>query len=341
MIQSGPLFPTLLKALGDPTRLRVLGLLELEELSVGDLARCLGMAQSRVSNHLRVLREAGLLIERHEGTSTYLRSALQGERGADAYAVRVWSGLREGLATLPEAQADRVRLADLCARRRAESSLFFDRLAGAWDEIGAHFSSGQARERAAACLLPPGLVLADLGCGTGYFGRSLLGLAGHLILVDQSQGMLDRAAERLSSARGGTRLDLRRGELDRLPILDDELDGAVAGLVLHHLESPGEALAEMRRTVRPGGCAVVVELAPHRETWCREALGDRHLGLEPRDVTAAFRRAGFEKIRLEELEDRYRPRPPGGGEPADLALYTVRGRVPYLRPSVPRSHPST
>ena len=329
MIQSLPQLPALLKARGDPTRLRALGLLELEELSVGDLARSLGMAQSRVSNHLRVLREAGLLIERHVGTSTHLRCALAPDDSA--YPSLVWRGLREGLSTLPEHQADRARLADLLAERSASSREFFDRVAGDWDELGAHFARGQARERAAACLLPGGLVLGDLGCGTGYFGRSLLGLASRLICVDHSPGMLEEAERRLDTAAAGTTLDLRRGELDALPIQTDELDGAVAGMVLHHLDAPDAALHEMLRVVRPGGAAVVVELAPHRETWCRDTLGDRHLGLDPGDVVAAFRRAGFEHVQLQELEDRYQPAPPDGGEPADLALFTVRGRVPSGR----------
>jgi DNA-binding transcriptional ArsR family regulator len=330
MIHLAPQLPTLLKALGDPTRLRALALLELEELSVGDLARALGMAQSRVSNHLRVLRDAGLLIERHVGTSIHLRPALGPDSEGSpvhVWPVQVWEGLRQGLETLPEHQADRARLADLVAARRAESQEFFDRVAGDWDEIGAHFDTGQARQRAAAGLLPRGLVLGDLGCGTGYFGRSLLGLATRLVGVDRSPGMLEEARGRLATAPAGTELDLRQGELDALPIADDELDGAVAGMVLHHLEHPGDALREIHRVVRPGGTAVVVELSPHREEWMRADLGDRHLGLAPGDVLAAFRRAGFEDVQLEQLDDRYRPAPRAGGEAADLALFTVRGHV--------------
>ena len=171
-------------------------------------------------------------------------------------------------------------------------------------------------------------MLGDLGCGTGYFGRSLLGLAGRLVGVDRSQGMLDEARRRLATAPAGTTLDLRQGELGELPIETDELDGAVCGMVLHHLESPDAALREMARVIRPGGAAVVVELAPHNHTWCHAALGDRHLGLNPRDVLAAFQRAGFVDVTLQQLEDRYRPTPPEGAEAADLALFTVRGYVP-------------
>ena len=342
--------PALLKVLGEPTRLRILALLELEELSVGELSRALGMAQSRVSNHLRVLREAGLLIERHVGSATHLRSALAAEshrKGADpTFAARLWEPLRDGLRELPEHQSDRLRLSDLLAARRAESRDFFDSLAGEWDKVGALFATGQARERAVAHLLPEGLVLADLGCGTGYMGRALAGLCGRLVCVDRSQGMLDAARERLDPPPPGTEIEFREGELDALPIEDNELDGAVAGMVLHHLEDLDGPLREMRRTIRAGGSAVVLELAPHREEWMHRALGDRHLGLEASDVAAAMRRVGFVDVRFETADDRYCPKPPesnadseatgiptdaSASESVSLPLYIVRGRVPSTR----------
>ena len=164
-VHSPHALPALLKVLADPTRLRILALLELEELSVGELSRALGLAQSRVSNHLRVLREGEFLRERHVGASTYLRSALpHGGQDATGYAARLWSSLREGLAELPEHGADRLRLSDLLAQRGPGTAEFFDALAGEWDKLGALFQTGQARQRAAAHLLPKGLVLADLGC---------------------------------------------------------------------------------------------------------------------------------------------------------------------------------
>lgn len=338
--------PALLKVLADPTRLRILALLELEELSVGELSRALGLAQSRVSNHLRVLREGELLRERHVGASTYLRSALPaGGQGKTGYAARLWSSLREGLAELPEHEADRLRLSDLVAQRGPGTAEFFDALAGEWDKRGALFETGQARQRAAAHLLPKGLVLADLGCGTGYMARALAGLATRLICVDRSQGMLDAARKRLDPAPSGTQIEFREGELDALPIADGELDGALVGMVLHHLEGLDDALGEMRRVLRPGGTAVVLELAPHREEWMHRALGDRHLGLEAGDVVAALRRAGFEDVRLETVDDRYCPTAPEteddrhhptapetendpGSRAVALPLYIVRGRVP-------------
>ena len=113
-------------------------------------------------------------------------------------------------------------------------------------------------------------------------------------------------------------------------LADGEVDGAVAAMVLHHLETLEGALGEMRRVIRPGGSAVVLELAPHREAWMRAELGDHHLGLDTGDVTAAFARAGFEDVRLEPVDDHYCPQPPDAeaGPGVSLSLFIVRGRVP-------------
>ena len=326
----------LLKLLSDGTRLRILGLIEREELSVGELSRALEMAQSRVSNHLRLLRENGLLAERHAGTSVYLRLApFQGSNGhgsnGSGFAGRLWSTLRAELDSLPEHAADLVRLEAVLAERRGSGEEFFDRLSGDWDKIAVHFETGQARERAVSHLLPSEFTVADLGCGTGYMAAARLGRCARLICVDSSQGMLEQAQQRLGRAPRHTRVEFRRGRLDQLPIEDGELDGVVAGMVLHHLPELDRPLEEMARALRPGGTAVVLELAPHREAWMRAEMGDRHLGLESADVVAAFRRAGFEDVAVDPVRDRYRPRRAEDqeGEPtAALSLYVVRGRRP-------------
>ena len=330
----------LLRVLADPTRLRALALLEMEELSVGELSRCLGLSQSRVSNHLRVLREHGLLIERHLGTRNLLRSSL-GEppapEGEASWPSRLWTSLRAGLSSLPEHSADRMRLDELLTERRAADPAFFDLLAGEWDKRGAAFANGQARQRAVANLLGGGLTLADLGCGTGYMARAMAPFCKRLICVDSSAGMIEEARRRLAPLAGDALAgdlvaEYRQGALDALPIEDDETDGAIAGLVLHHLPTYNGLLREMRRIIRPGGTAVVLELAPHRESWMGDELGDRHLGLDATEVAAAFQRAGFEHVATEAVDDHYRPIPAGASEaPASLSLYIVRGRVPQPR----------
>ena len=305
----------------------MLALLDAEELAVGELSRALDLAQSRVSNHLRILREAGLLRERHVGTSTFLRLA-----EGDGLAGRLWESVRSETDALPEHGADRVRLAAVLAAR-GEEEAFFDRLAGDWDKLAGAFETGRARERVGAHLLPARFVAADLGCGPGTMAESLLGISSRLICVDRSEGMLAEAETRLRRRAGATALEFRRGELDALPIADGELDGLVAGMVLHHLPTLDAAVSEMRRVLAPGGAAVVLELAPHRQAWMRTELGDRHLGLPHDEVLGAFERAGFTDLVLDPVEDRYRPRRPGApeDEAVSLSLYIVRGRVPGTR----------
>lgn len=233
------------------------------------------------------------------------------------------------IAALDEHDRDLSRLRRVLSERRDRGPEFFDRVAGDWDTIGTDFASGQARQRAVAQLVDSDLIVADLGCGTGYVARALLGVAAKVIAVDASEGMLDEARRNLELAPAGTEVELRRGELDALPIADGEVDGAIAGMVFHHLPSLDSALTEMRRILRPGGTAVVLDLEPHREAWLHDALGDRHLGLEPATVAKAMERVGFEAVRVEALDDRYRPRhPEQGTHTADLPLFLVRGRAP-------------
>jgi ArsR family transcriptional regulator len=335
MATSGQL-TSLLRVLGDATRLRILALLEREELSVGELVRALGMQQSRVSNHLRLLREAGLLAERHAGKSTHLRLAAEARANGGAAALELWTTLRERVSAFPEHSDDLGRLEAVLGERARGERDFFDRVAVDWDKIGQDFETGQARQRAAASLLPRGLVLADLGCGTGYAARALCGLCQRLVLVDRSAAMLARAKERLANAPGGTELEFRRGELDALPIAAGELDGLVAGMVLHHLKDLEKPLAEMRRVLKPGAAAVLFDLVPHGEAWMHEAQGDRLLGVDPADVLAALERRGFEEIALETPDDRYCPAARAEAsdtstetaERARLPLFLVRARVP-------------
>jgi ArsR family transcriptional regulator len=244
------------------------------------------------------------------------------------------------VASTPEHADDLGRLERVLEERARSESDFFEAVAADWDKIGVDYECGQARERAAAALLPRGLVLADLGCGTGYMARSLYGLCERLILVDRSPAMLARARERLARAPGSTVLDVRRGELDALPIEDGLLDGLVAGMVLHHLPLLDGPLREMRRVLKPGAPLALLDLVPHNEAWLREAQGDRLLGVDPADVLAALERHGFEQVALETPSDHYRPaRPDEGGEsgasaqtaaPTEPEQARTRARLPLF-----------
>ncbi|HTE04822.1 MAG TPA: metalloregulator ArsR/SmtB family transcription factor, partial [Planctomycetota bacterium] len=194
---------SLLRVLADPTRLRLLALLAQSELSVGEIARALAMGQGRVSNHLKVLREAELIAERREGSFTYCRLVVPG--GA---ASGLWSALAPQLDELQDREADDRRLA-LVLADRADSRAFFDRIAGDWDLIGSDFSQGTGRLEVLGCLVPPQLVVADVGCGTGYLARVLAQRVTRVICVDTSAAMLDKARANLAGSAAA--LEFRTG----------------------------------------------------------------------------------------------------------------------------------
>lgn len=316
----------LLKSLADPTRLRILALVEGRELAVGELAAALSMSQSRISNHLRLLRETGLLAERRSGTSTFVQ--LAPDRGG-ALQDSLWTAIHASIDSLAGHRKDLLRLERLLEDRERKAAQLFDDIAPDWDKIGLDFESGQARQRVAASLLPRGLVIADIGCGTGYLARGLAGLVGRIICIDRSKAMLAEAKKRFASERPDASVEFRRGELDRLPLEDGELDGLVAGMVLHHLSDLAPALAEMRRVLKPGAGLAILELEPHAEDWMRDEMGDRHLGLDPEHVVRALTRAGFEAVRSEPLDDHYTPRSRAPKHTAArLSLYLVRAFAP-------------
>lgn len=307
----------LLRVLGDPTRLRILALLAQAELSVGELARALAMGQSRVSNHLKILREADLLGERHEGSFTYCRlNVPEGAAGG------LWRALEPGLDGLGDRKADKRRLAAVLADR-VDSRAFFDRIAGDWDLIGSDFARGTGRVEALSLLVAPALVVADVGCGTGYLARALARRVARVVCVDSSEAMLGRARENLRDVPAA--LEFRPGTIEALPLRDGEVDAAFAHMVLHHLPDAGPGLREMARITRPGGLVACVELLPHREDWMREAMADTRLGFDPAALAADFRAAGLAQVAHEILDDAYMVEHPSGRK-ISLPLFLMSGR---------------
>lgn len=316
---SAPPLHQALRVLADETRLRILALLAEVELSVGEIARCLAIGQSRVSNHLRILRENGLIGERHEGSFTFCRLDVPEGAFGD-----MWAVLAPSLAELDQAEADRRRLATVLADR-GENRSFFDRIAGDWDTIGADFRRGTGRLELLSCLVPADLKVADVGCGTGYLAAALGRRVGHVICVDGSEPMLARARDNLHGATA--QIEFRLGALEQLPLSDDEVDAACAHMVLHHLVDPRLGLAEMARVVRPGGVVVCVDMLPHHEVWMRDAMADTRLGVDPGTLVDDFERAGLVSVRHEMLSENYVVEAPSG-RTVELPLHLVQGRVP-------------
>jgi ArsR family transcriptional regulator len=282
------------KTFADPTRLRILALLEGEELAVQDLMEVLGMAQSRVSRHLAILRGAGLLRDRRDGTFVHYRFA-----PPDAGPWREsWELARRSLEADPTRERDAAALARVLEGRAARSRSFFDAVGPEWDSLRKVFNDEALRAGAIARLVPPGLRVADVGTGTGVLALDLARLGLEVVAIDRSQRMLDAARAKLAAAAVAG-VELRRGDASALPLPDAELDAAFAHMVLQYLPSPGEALREMARVVRPGGVVVIVDFVRHDRDWMREELGVQWLGFEEPEVRAFFGDAGLTDFRLD------------------------------------------
>ena len=293
----------ILKTLADPTRVRILALLEREELAVQELMEVLGMAQSRVSRHLGILREGGLLRDRREGTYVFYRFA-----APTAGAWRdAWALAQRELAGDAHAARDAAALVRVLEARAKRARSFFDAVGPDWDALRKVFDDDALRARALAHLVPADWTVADIGTGTGILAAELARLGLRVIAIDHSPRMLEAARAKLGeeglaeveAKAGAGRVELRAGEANALPLSDAEVDAALAHMVLHYLPGPAEALREMARVVRPGGAVVVVDFVRHEAEWMREELGVLWLGFPPEEVEGWLHDVGLEDVRVE------------------------------------------
>ena len=278
--------PGLLRLLGDETRLRLLRLLSREALNVSELTAVLGVAQSGVSRHLGLLREAGLVAEERSGTFTWYRlpppeSSENGSRG------HLWAWLRQEFGRVtPATREDDVRLEEV---RRLRQEDFAQHGDSRRQLVPGRSWAAWAR---AIGLLLPAVDVADLGCGEGYLTIEAARWARRVIAVDRSEEVLDRA-RRLASRRKLRNITWKRGDLERLPIRDQSIDIALLSQTLHHVDRPAAALAEAWRILRPGGRLLVLDLRDHDERWVKSKLGDRWLGFKDDELRELLASAGF------------------------------------------------
>lgn len=283
------------KTLADPTRVRILRLLEQHELIVGELMDILGMAQSRVSRHLAILREAGVLSDRREGTFVAYRLVLP----EDGPWRDAWELARASLAGDPTSDRDDTLLRRALARRKAKSTSgrsFFDAVGPEWDALRTVFGDDLLRARAMAALVTPKLRVADIGTGTGILALELARLGLDVVAIDRSEGMLEAAREkwRTTGSDASGQVEFRSGDAHALPLEDESVDAAFAHMVLHSLEEPDRAIAEMARILRPGGKLILADFLSHEHLWMREELGLLWLGFEPAELRAWLDAAGLE-----------------------------------------------
>ncbi|MBK8975963.1 MAG: metalloregulator ArsR/SmtB family transcription factor [Planctomycetes bacterium] len=290
-----------MRTLGDPTRLRILALLEREELAVQDLVRLLGSAQSTVSRHLALLKDADLLRERRDGTFCYTRFVPPTEGPwADA-----WALVRHALRDDPQVAADADALEAILRARTLGRREFFDALGPEWDRLRQVFQDDLQRARAISRLIPRGLRVADIGTGTGILALELARLGVQVVAVDQSETMLAAAGQKLAAAGVLEHVDLRHGSAVDLPIESDSVDAVLGHMVLHYVASPLAAIREMARVLRPRGRVVIVDFAsdderpqPDRE-WMRKDLGVLWQGFSPNRIRDWLHDAGLTAIEVE------------------------------------------
>lgn len=292
-----------MEGLADPTRLRILRLLERRELPVQDLREVLALPQSTVSRHLKVLADHGWIDGRREGTQSLYRFSDEVEPGAR----RLWLLARAETDGWTAVRQDAERLRAVRVRRDA-AQRFFAGAAGAWDRLRAEvYGSGVARE-ALLALLPPGWTVADLGCGTGALAAELAPRVRKVVAVDQSAAML-RAARRRTAAFQN--VELHEAALERLPLPDASCDAALAVLVLSYVEDPGAALAEAARILRPGGRLVVVEAARHEDVALQRRMGQLRPGFAEGELAARLREVPLAAVRTRLLPPEPGARGPG------------------------------
>ena len=291
------------KTLIDPTRMRILFLLEREELAVQELVQILDTAQSTVSRHLGILREAGLLQDRREGTSIYYRFGPRED--PDPVWSETWKLARRSLTEDSTTVSDLAKLDLVLSRREVSSGRWFEAVGAEWDSIRKVFNDDVQRARAISRLIPPLLRVADIGTGTGILARELAMSGVRVVAIDRSERMLQAAAAKLQDLPEGA-VRLIRGEANDLPVGDNAMDAAMAHMVLHYLASPADAVQEMIRIVKPGGRIIIVDFVHHDRTWMQSELGVLWQGFALHQVKRWFDDAGLCDVRIEVDEKRNR-----------------------------------
>lgn len=284
-----------LSILSDGARVRVLRLLDGRELGVGELAKALQMPQSTVSRQLKPLFDAGWIVKRTEGTAS-----LYGLNRADLNpsALELWELTRERIGQTRTFQEDDARLAAVLQERRTDSRSFFGRVGGEWDAMRVQLFGEGFGAAALLHLIDASWVVADLGCGTGNASAQLAPVVRKVIAVDRESAMLDAAKVTLGEY---SNVEFRKGEIEKLPLRDGEVDAAVMFLVLHHLAEPARAVAEVARCLKPHGVLLLVDMVAHERQEYRQTMGHKHLGFEPGQLRSLGRAAGLSEVRTRRL----------------------------------------
>ncbi len=308
-----------LASLADPTRLRLLRLLERNELQVQELCDVVQLPQSTVSRHLKLLADQGWLRSRPRGATRLYRMA-----GAEPGPRRLWLLAKEQTTGWATAQQDQLRLARRLAERQPAAQAFFAGAAGQWDKLRGELYGSSFTAAALVGLLPAEWTVADLGCGTGHALLALAPVAARVIGVDQSAAML-KAAKRRTAGLGN--VELRQGSLEALPLEDGSVDAALLLLALSYVQDPALVLGEAARVLRPGGRLVAVDLLRHDREEFRRQMGQLRPGFEPEALRALAEQEGLTAVSVRPLAPEAQAR-----GPALLLLSAARlGGVTFMK----------
>jgi ArsR family transcriptional regulator len=317
MIREMRIDPTL-RALADPTRLRIMRLLAHMELAVGELAQVLGQSQPRVSRHARILCDAGLAERRKEGSWVFLRAAIGEDRAPPlgAATARLLAVAEEGDAAFAaRCQEDRRHLAAIRAARESSAANYFARHAAEWDTLRSLHSPDEPVEVALGLALGTGSLgrLLDIGTGTGRMAELFAARASHVTGLDNSPEMLRIARARLQNLPAGA-FDLVQGDFAQLPCADQSFDTVLFHQVLHYAQAPEIVLAEAARVTRPDGVLAIVDFAAHDREELRSAHAHARLGFTDEQMLGLLSNAGFA------------PAPPVAlpGQPLTVKIWTAR-----------------
>lgn len=282
-----------LKLLADPTRLRLLLLLEQEELSVAELQAILGMGQSRISSHLAQLKRAGVVSDRRAGKNVYYGASANGQDSRRGQVVELTRILAR---ELPETARDRTALKLVLRKRQDKAREYFDELAGKFGRSYVPGRSWQALAHALIPLIRPGVII-DLGAGEGTLSQLLAKNARKVIAIDNSPKMVEFGSN-LARQHGFKNLEYRLGDIEDPPVAKNSVDLAILSQALHHAIHPERAIAAAHRMLKRGGRLIILDLLSHRFDRARELYADHWLGFSEVQLHQWLEKAGFRDIEV-------------------------------------------
>lgn len=283
------------KTLSDKTRLRIINLLNSEELSVHEIVEIIGGAQSGISRHLAVLKNAGFIIDRKEGTWSYYKFNTE----ISGFLKEIFHSIREKFKEDNELKLDLKKLKQVIENRREVSKVFFEKSAGIYDDLAQDFASERLNLYSLINVIPEKLKVIDVGCGTGNFLPFLMKINASITAVDSSPAMLEKAKKKTSEYEN---IDFYICEADSIPLDNNTTDVCFLNMVLHHAPKPDEVFKEIYRLLKNKGVVIVTDFIEHSDETMRGKYGDLWLGFNFDNIKSMMNKIGFKNLSYNTFE---------------------------------------